>query len=138
MGYLRYVLGIQILYAVMMYISVSPLFASENNSLSIASSIKDDNLSLMASTKNDDSPIAPSPEENNNSSTDKTDAKMSCVRDCMRICMKLDNATAAECDGACGKGCKPLLARNEIGSISTLNNSDFLVPKYNKPTNKPD
>ncbi|PHT40277.1 hypothetical protein CQW23_19131 [Capsicum baccatum] len=43
-----------------------------------------------------------------------------CVRDCMRICMTLDNATLKECEGACYKGCKPLLARKEVGTINNF------------------
>lgn len=139
MGYLRYLLGIQILYAIV-YTSTSPLVASENNDSSLASSTENNSSSLTSSTNNNDSSIG-SPEENNNSSmtsSGQNDNTVMCVRDCMRICMNLDNATPKDCEGACRKGCQPLLARNEIGSLGNINSSDFLVPKFNKPSDKPD
>ncbi|KAK4736382.1 hypothetical protein R3W88_000079 [Solanum pinnatisectum] len=172
MGYFRYLLGIQMLYAVV-YTSTLSLVTSENNDSSIASTAQTNNssmasstenndssitstkeinnlsmmsttvnndLSLTSPTNNNDSSIALSPDENNSSSTTSpglNDDIVICVRDCMHICMNLDNATSHDCEGACRKGCRPLISRKEIVSLGNNNSSDFIVDKFNKPLEKP-
>ncbi|XP_015072334.1 uncharacterized protein LOC107016357 [Solanum pennellii] len=176
MGYFRYLLGIQMLYAVA-YTSTLSLVTSENNDSSIASTAETNNSSMASSTEkndssiasttkihnlsmvsttvnndssltsptnNNDSSIAMSPNENNSSSaapqtapSGSNDDIVICVRDCMGICMNLDNATSHDCESACRKGCKPLIYRKEIVSLGNNNSSDFMVDKFNKPMDKP-
>ncbi|MCD7459000.1 hypothetical protein HAX54_039796 [Datura stramonium] len=66
------------------------------------------------------------------SDEDQGDHMMLCVRDCMRICMNLDNVTSKECEGACRNGCEPLLARKEIESPNNFNATDFVITDMDK------
>nr|AAD02562.1 PGPS/NH22 [Petunia x hybrida] len=137
MGYLRYVLGIQIIYT--MCTSTSLSMAMENDS-AIAPSSSQDDSEMAPSSSQDDIAMAPSSSQDDSAmapSSSQDDHIVLCVRDCMRICMKLDDATSTECEEACRTGCRPLLARKEISALHSDDNSSMILTDKNNPTNKP-